>query len=110
MDVWEWISAGKNFRYVSAILNDPFFPPKSSMFISKGPETCLKNPISPSKIGEGPVMPSLASRAEKTPFRAAFADEHRFHMDSSPALTFLILMLGSGELLYDRLITSVCRS
>src|SRR5437899_5505971 len=25
MDVWEWISAGKNFRYVSAILNDPFF-------------------------------------------------------------------------------------
>src|SRR2546429_5563759 len=82
MDVWEWISAGKNFRYVSAILNDPFLPPKSSMFISKGPETCLKNPISPSKMGEGTVMPSRASRAAKTQFRAAFAKEHPFHMDS----------------------------
>src|SRR5437016_13056719 len=95
MDVWEWISAGKNLRYVSAILNDPFFPPKSSMFISKGPETCLKNPISPSKIGEGPVMPSLPTRAQKTPFRAAFPNEHPFHTDSSPALTCLIVI---GEL------------
>src|SRR5207245_11283673 len=91
MDVWEWISAGKNFRYVSAILNDPFFPPKSSMFISKGPETWLKNPISPSKIGEGPVMPSLACRAEKTPFRAVFAVDHYFKIDSSLALTCIIV-------------------
>src|SRR5207244_13186838 len=96
MDVWEWISAGKNLRYVSAILNDPFFPPKSSMFISKGPEPCLKNPISPSKIGEEPVMPSRSSRTEQTPFHAEFAKEHPFHIDSSPALPCLIVMRSSS--------------
>src|SRR6266516_2809697 len=92
MDVCEWISAGKNFRYVSAILKDPFLPPKSLILIWKGPDTCLKKPISPSKMGDGPLMPSRASSAEKTPFRAALANEHPFHMDNSPALTCRIVM------------------
>src|SRR2546426_12590746 len=90
MAVCEWISAGKNFRYVSAILNDPLLPPKPSTLSWKGPDTCLKKPISPSKIGDGPVMPSRASSVEKTPFLAALANEQPFHIDSSPALTCLI--------------------
>jgi hypothetical protein len=43
------------------------------------------NPISPSKTGAGPVNPSLASQAEKTPFLAAFGADEPFHDDSSPA-------------------------
>src|SRR2546427_5951676 len=35
--------------------------------------SCLSNPIWPSKIGPGPVMPARARSAEKTPWRAAFA-------------------------------------
>ena len=41
-------------------------------------------PRSPSKIGAGPVMPSAASRAAKTPLRAALAKAQPFHMLSSP--------------------------
>src|SRR5579875_827829 len=57
------------------------------------PDTCLKNPISPEKIGDGPVKPSLASSAAMTLFLQAFAAVAPFHMLSSPALVCLMLML-----------------
>src|SRR5262249_19665125 len=46
--------------------------------------TSLKNPRSPSKIGAGPVKPSAASVAANTPLRAALANAHPFHIESSP--------------------------
>ena len=46
--------------------------------------TSLKKPESPSKIGAGPVSPSAASVAAKTPLRAALANAQPFHMLSSP--------------------------
>ena len=66
-----------------SIQSPPSGPP--SFGRSNGPETCWKNPISPSKSGAGPVMPSAASIAAKTPFRAAKANAQPFHIDSSPA-------------------------
>ena len=42
------------------------------------------NPFSPSKIGAGPVMPSPASSAANTPFRAALENAQAFHIETSP--------------------------
>ena len=61
----------------------PASPP--SLGSVNGPETSLKNPSSPSKIGAGPVSPSAAKRAAKTPFRDALANAQPFHSESSPA-------------------------
>ena len=54
--------------------------------IANGPETCWQKPMSPSNSGAGPVIPSRASMAAKTPLRAAWANAHPFHIDNSPAL------------------------
>ncbi len=78
-----------------------FPPPNPEVSSSKGPETCLKNPISPSKIGEGPVIPCAASIVEKTAFLAALAKEAPFHSESSPALTCLIAMCALSEMLTE---------
>ena len=81
---WLWYSAGTNLIEVfGSIQSSAAGPP--SLGRSNGPETCWKKPISPSKSGAGPVMPSAASRAAKTPLRAAKANAQPFHIDSSPA-------------------------
>ena len=90
--VWAWYSTGQYLMYVSFTLKALPGPPNSPVSSLNGPDTCLKNPISPSNTGAGPVIPSAARRAAKTPFRAASANDAPFHMDSSPARTCLIAM------------------
>src|SRR5260370_32739084 len=62
MALCEWYSAGQNLMEVFLIMksSSPGSSPPS-LASSNGPETCLKNPISTSKMGAGQVSPSAAS-------------------------------------------------
>lgn len=42
------------------------------------------NPMSPSKIGDGPVKPCLASEADTMQLRAAFGAEQAFQLERVP--------------------------
>src|SRR3989442_12467611 len=53
---------------------------------SSGPDPSAMKLFWPSKIGEGPVFPNRASIAANTPFRAALAKAHAFHIERSPTL------------------------
>src|SRR5947199_9393536 len=43
--------------------------------------SCFSNPISPSKIGPGPVLHARANSPEHTPYRAAFPNTTPFEFD-----------------------------
>src|SRR6266481_1426804 len=55
--------------------------PKVSTSTLAGPDTCLKKPDWPSKMGAGPVTPARASSAAKTALRAASAAASPFQSD-----------------------------
>ena len=52
-------------------------------------------PFSPSKIGDGPVMPCRASIAANRPFLLAFEKAQAFHIDMSPTLVCLSATLAT---------------
>ena len=65
---WLWYSAGTNLIEVFGSIQSAADGPPSLVSVN-GPETCWKKPISPSKSGAGPVMPSAASSAAKRALR-----------------------------------------
>src|SRR2546422_9764050 len=74
--------------YVSRILNEfssrRARPSPANAGKSNGPDTSFMKPFSPSKIGDGPLMPCWARTAANTPFRAAFEKAQAFHMERAP--------------------------
>src|SRR5262245_21369283 len=79
-----WACAGYDLMKQSLILKRPPRPPKADVLTSSGPDTSLKKPASPSKIGVGHEMPARASCAAKTLLRAASGPAKPFQFDNTP--------------------------
>src|SRR5437667_95420 len=67
-------------------------PPNFPTSILASPETCLKRPSRPSKIGAGPVKPSRASSAANTALREASPSASPFQSESTCARVWPIAM------------------